>query len=1024
MTIKNIIKRDGSIAKFNPDLILRAITKALNASNESYDKLANLTEDIVDNLNIINNISGKINVEDCQNEVEKALLKASLRKTAKLFIIYRDERSSKRNNDKNNVFLDERSEKNSLLAKEEMKYFKSSFAALVAKRTYNAWIPEEGRREFWQETVKRVSQDIKDRCNGNFTELEIESIHDAILNMEVMPSMRVMQFAGKALDNNLRSYNCCFVAPSSLKDFRDIMYILMCGTGVGFSVEKVFVDRLPKITKNFDQVLEKETMIIPDSKEGWCDAFYKGLEAWWSGTDIDFDFSRIRPGGARLSSGGRASGPDPLRKLFNHCKNIIYKAHDKLRPIDVHSMICFIGKIVVVGGVRRCLAKGSKVHMFDGTFKNIEDVKVGDKVCSAFKINTVTNFFDQGKQRVLEFSYDGNSIFCTKNHQVAIFVSEKTFSWKKAVEVDVRFDSFVKVVKDKFVAVPINSVKYHNEEVETYDIEVDVEHNFICNDIIVHNSALISLSDLEDNELRDCKSGTFYLKNDHYCLANNSAVYNEEPDDITFMQEWLALAKSGSGERGIFSRSHLKDILPQRRVDLLGDRIKELGSNPCCVSGDTIVNTEKGKFMVKELINSSLELNVNGISVPTIRGFYKTGNKQVFNVVLESGESVKVTNDHKFMKLQNSWTELKDLQVGDLVCLANEEYGPIFRYSSIISIDDAGFEDVYDVNMNSETVKEFNGNGIRLHNCEIFLQSRGFCNLTSVTCDSNDTIDSLKRKIRIATMIGTYQSSLTNFEYIQSDFKRIAEEERLLGVSFSNIACCRTVRNAEVLRKLRDYAIEVNKEYAKRFGINESSCVTAVKPEGTSSCVTSSCSGIHPGYSKYFLRRVRIATSDPLCNFLKEENVPFFPENGTSFEERNVTTLVFEFPLKSPKGAVLRNEISAIDMFNWWKLFKTNYAEHNVSITISVKPNEWFELGNEVKKNWSIIGGISFLPYSDTVYTLAPFEEISKEEYKQRLGKIGSMNFGNLWKFETENEVDGLATSSCEGGLCTREKKK
>lgn len=1022
MSVKNIIKRNGDVVKFNPDLILCAIKKALIASGESCNKLACLVDEIVDNLSIFNKSFGNVSVENCQDEVEKSLMRASLHKTARMYVIYRENRNISRVKNELDSKSNERGERNDFLAKEEMKHFKSSFAALVAKRTYNAWLPKEGRREFWQETITRVSQDIKKRCNGSFTQDEIDEIHNSILNMEVMPSMRVMQFAGSALDNNLRSYNCCFIAPTSLEDFRDMMYILMCGTGVGFSVEKVFVDRLPPIVKNNNNI---EKFVIGDSKEGWCDAFYAGLKAWWSGSDIDFDFSKIRPVGSRLSSGGRASGPEPLKNLFNHCRQIILKSpHDRLKPINVHSIVCFIGKIVVVGGVRRCLARGSKVHMSDGSLKNIEDVKIGDSVYSAMGKNLVSDFFVQGEQEIMEFSYgEDQKILCTKNHRIAIFVSNKTFSWKTAIEVDPNFDSFVSAKKGNFSEVKINSVKHLGEKLETFDIEVENEHNFMCDGILVHNSALISLSDLDDVEMRDCKSGAFYVKNDHYCLANNSAVYNEEPDDVTFMQEWLALAKSGSGERGIFSRSHLSDILPKRRVDLLGDRIKELGSNPCCVSGDTWIKTEKGDKQVKDLIGTELKFNVNGVAVPTIRGFYKTGNKQVFEIVVTNGNSVKVTCDHKFMKLETGWVKLEDLKIGDEICLANEEYSNIFHYSSITSITPLGFEDVYDVNMNSDIIKEFNGNGFRLHNCEIFLQSRGFCNLTSVTCSNDDTFESLKRKIRIATMIGTYQSSLTNFTYIQDSFKRIAEEERLLGVSFSNIACCETVRNAEVLKQLRDYTIEVNKEYAKRFNINESSCITAIKPEGTSSCVTSSCSGIHPGYSKYFLRRVRISTTDPLCNFLKKENVPYFPENGTSFEAGNVTTLVFEFPLKSPKGAVLRNEISAIDMFNWWKLFKTNYAEHNVSITISVKPNEWFELGNEVKKNWPIIGGISFLPYSDMVYTLAPFEEIDREEYRRRKNDIGSMDFGNLWKFESEDETDGLATSSCEGGLCTREKK-
>ena len=266
---------------------------------------------------------------------------------------------------------------------------------------------------------------------------------------------------------------------------------------------------------------------------------------------------------------------------------------------------------------------------------------------------------------------------------------------------------------------------------------------------------------------------------------------------------------------------------------------------------------------------------------------------------------------------------------------------------------------------------------------EIILQSKQFCNLSEVIARADDTEEDLMRKIRIATILGTYQSTLTYFPYLSREWRNNCEKERLLGVSLTGQWDCKIARQPEILEKLKKRAIQVNETYAKRFKISQSTCITCVKPSGTVSQMVDCASGMHPRHSPYYIRRVRISTTDSLFKMLKEQGIPCFPEVGQTKE--SVTTYVLEFPVKAPKGAIFKNDLTALDQLEHWKIVKLNYTEHNPSVTISVSEDEWISVANWVYKNWDIVGGLSFLPRSNYVYQLAPYEEIDEVHYKDLL---------------------------------------
>ncbi|MFA6339201.1 MAG: ATP cone domain-containing protein [Candidatus Paceibacterota bacterium] len=753
VVVKVIQKRDGSVVPFDLTKIKNAVYKAMLTMGEGSDPEAGLIANKVysDLIRITKKFKNFVpTVEGIQDSVETELILSEYPRTAKHYILYREERSKLRSQ---GVKVPEKVRK---LAADSKKYFRNSLGEFVYYRTYSKWIEEENRRETWIETADRYVGFMKENLGDKLTAKEYKEVREAILNQETMPSMRLMQFAGKAAKTtNVCAYNCSYIAPECFQDLAEVMYVSMCGTGVGFSVESQNVQKFPQIKPQTGEKLP--THIIDDSKEGWADSLTLGMNVWASGKDVEFDFSKLRPAGARLKTmGGKSSGPAPLQRLLSFTREIMLMRQGKrLRNIDVHDIICMIGDCVVSGGVRR--------------------------------------------------------------------------------------------------------------------------------------SAMISLSDFDDQDIRDAKTGQFYITHPHRMLANNSAVYLHKPTSTEFLDEWIALMKSGTGERGIFNRGSLAKTLPKRRLEVL-----------------------KGYF-------------------------------------------------------DNSGTNI---------------IGPI-------GTNPCG---------------------------EIILQSKQFCNLSEVICRYEDDEKSLLRKVKVATILGTYQSTLTNFPYLSKEWKQNCDKERLLGVSVTGQWDCPAVRNAKVLEKMKAEALRVNKIYAKRFGVNESTCVTCVKPSGTVSKTFDTASGMHPRHSQFYIQRIRISATDALFKMLKDQGVPYYPEVGQNAETAN--TYVLEFAVKSPKKSIYKDDITAIEQLEYWKMVKLSYTEHNPSITISVGDDEWIDVANWLYKNWDMIGGLSFLPRSNHVYQLAPYEEIDEKKYHELSKRLEHIDFAKIVTYEKDDETEVKKELACAGGVC------
>jgi ribonucleoside-triphosphate reductase (thioredoxin) len=616
----------------------------------------------------------------------------------------------------------------------------SVYQDVIGLSRYARYLPEQNRRELWSETVDRLVKYLKVKAPGI---KEHEEIRQAVLNLEVMPSMRLLMSAGEACDrDNIAAFNCSYLAVNNKRSFSEALYILMNGTGVGFSCERQEIAKLPLIPAEL--VKTEDVIVVEDSKLGWAKAFKKLLSSLWEGDIPQFDYTKVRPAGARLKTfGGRASGPEPLKRLFDFTTEIFKEAKGrKLNSIEVHDIMCMVGEIVVVGGVRR--------------------------------------------------------------------------------------------------------------------------------------SALISLSNLTDKRMREAKIGAWYNDNPHRGLANNSVAYTEHPDSETFMEEWLSLVKSKSGERGIFNR-----VAAQAQAAKWGRRDPSLsyGTNPCS---------------------------------------------------------------------------------------------------------------------------------------EIILRDKQFCNLTEVVVREGDTEATLTKKVKLATILGTIQSTLTNFKFLSSEWKANTDEERLLGVSLTGIMDAKITSNPDpkLLERLRDVARKTNETYADLLDIPRSASITCVKPSGTVSQLVNSASGIHARHNDYYIRTIRMDKKDPITTFLTEQGVQVEDE-----QYRPDSTAVFSFPMKAPKGAILRNDKTALEQLELWLVYQRHWCEHKPSVTISVKDNEWVAVGAWVWKHFNEISGVSFLPHSDHTYVQAPYQDCTKKEYEDLLKKTPKTI--DWSKFvELDDNTVGAQTLACTGGSC------
>ena len=728
-----IIKRDGRIVDFDSNRIKNAVTKCFNSLGRENFDAGKITQQVV---NIISVKYENPSVEQVQDIVEMVLQAGGEYEAAKKYILYRAEHAKLREarpvpEEVQKAFA------------ESDKYFPTQLQKFQFYDKYARFSYEHGRRETWVETVDRAVDFLKELSDYRLQKLTYARIRQAILEMKVMPSMRLLAMAGPAARrNNISLYNCSYMPVDSLDSFVEALIISMSGCGVGYSVEAEYIEKLPRIRRQKNNTPLQ--YVVEDSTEGWADALRAGLEAWFNGEDIHFNYQLIRPAGSVLRvKGGRASGPEPLRTMLDFARTrILARQGSTLRPLDAHDIMCAVGAAAVSGGVRR--------------------------------------------------------------------------------------------------------------------------------------TAMIALFDYDDQEMLHCKDGDFWKKNNQRWNANNSTVWPDRKMSQAEIANFiLSMVNSERGEPGIFNRQAALNTKPKRR------KAARFGTNPCG---------------------------------------------------------------------------------------------------------------------------------------EIILQPYQFCNLSVAVAREDDTIEDMKEKVELASIIGTIQSKATHFPGLRKEWKRNCEAERLIGVDINGQLDSPVVQDEENMRILREVAVETNQKVARILGINQAAAATCVKPSGNSSQLLNCSPGIHSRWAPYYIRNVRVGAHTPVFKVLENAGVPMDPENGQDREKAN--TWVVHFPVKSPDKAITRNDRTALEQCEYWLKVKNNYTEHNPSVTITYKPDEVLDIIKWVWENQDKIGGMTFLPAYDASFKQMPYQEISKEEYDKLVAEFPNIDFSKIYRYEEEDYTTAAQELACFAGNC------
>ncbi|TVR70923.1 MAG: recombinase [Spirochaetaceae bacterium] len=729
-----VTKRDGRQVPFDADRINRAMERCFEGiQRQSRTPLTELTHQVV------NVVAAKFNeptVEQIQDVVEMVLQAAGEYEAAKAYILYRAEHEKLRK-----LRPVPQDIQDAVAASDP--YFPTPIQKFQFYDKYSRYNYELGRRETWIETVDRAVDYLAELSENRLDRNDYDRIRRAILEMKVMPSMRLLAMAGApARRNNIAIYNCSYLPVDAIDSFVEALIISMNGCGVGYSVERQYIEKLPRVKRQTGEHLG--THVVADTSDGWATALRTGLETWFDGRDISFDFSQVRPAGAPLRiKGGSASGPEPLRVMLNFSRErVLARQGGFITSVDAHDIMCAVGGAAVSGGVRR--------------------------------------------------------------------------------------------------------------------------------------TAMISLFDYDDKEMRHCKDGDFWHKNSQRWNANNSAVWpNRELSQEELATFVLDTVRSGRGEPGIFNRRAAVQNRPVRRAEA------DFGTNPCG---------------------------------------------------------------------------------------------------------------------------------------EIILRPYQFCNLTSAIAREEDTFESLKDKVEVASILGTIQALATNFPGLRPQWQQNCEEERLLGVDLNGQMDSPVCQDPDVQSRLRYVAVETNRIYAEKLGINQSAAVTTVKPSGNSSQLMNSASGIHARWAPYYIRNVRVGAHTPIFQALRDEGVPMDPENGQTVD--NATTWVAHFPIKSPDSAITRNSRGAIEQCNYWLQNKIHYTEHNPSVTITYRPDEVIDVIKWIWDHQDKIGGMAFLPASDAQYDQMPYVDISREEYERLARAFPDIDFSKVYRYEDRDLTTAAQELACLAGSC------
>jgi ribonucleotide reductase alpha subunit len=966
----------------------------------------------------------------------------------------------------------------------------------IAKSRYARFLDKEGRRENWDETVSRYfdyfQQDMEESHGYKLSPVLRSELEDAVGNLHVMPSMRALMTAGEAARReNMATYNCSYIPIDRPKALAEVLYILLCGTGVGFSVERQVIKQLPDVPAQFAKVGRE--IVVADSKRGWAQAYLELVECLYAGVVPKVNVSLVRPAGARLMTfGGRASGPEPLLKLCEFTVRTFRNAAGrKLNSLEVHELCTKVGESVVVGGVRRSaeisLSNLSDLRMRDAKSGNWRETKPHLELAN----NSVAY---TEKPEVGSFMEEWLALYKSKSGERGIFnrygAIEKI---QRLGRRDHRFEFGTNpcVTGDTML---LTSRGWHPIE-SLAGQDVEVWNGKAWSSVPVFSTGLndvytVTLSD--GSVIR--ATGAHGWAVTPTSRKTRKGVY-EHPNPVggyTYLKRvstaelrpGMTLSKFSPPEVVSYGEDPAVDAYSQGFYSgdgTTGGKVSWVYASKYAVvgalqgeikperEGYTRRDWKHGPMLDKCFVplNATVRYKLNWLAglldsdgsvcnPPAPKGY---SGLQITSVQLEFLRDVKRMlfslgcHSHLEVTAEGSWGYIGedtgkrvwfkpchrlvisqvDTQKLVTLGLATErlviEQGPDIldprrkRYVSVVSVELTGEEETFCVTEPEFGLCTFDT--ITTFQCgEIILRPRGLCNLTEAIVRERDGKGDLREKVRLASILGTWQSTQTRFRFVDPEWTLNAEQERLLGVSLTGIYDNPLMRGDHGLvqlgldlQDLKSTVIKANRIEAIEVGINPSTACTTVKPSGTVSQLVLSPSGIHQGHAPHYIRRVTGDRKDPITAFMADAGIPHEPHHSKPEE-----MMVFSFPVALGASTLTREQVTAIQHLELVKCYNLNWSEHAVSCTISVKENEWPSVGGWVYDNFDMLAGVSFLPHfaEDSSYVQLPYQTITQGEYCQmRAGMPDSIKWDDLRHYEAgQDTVTGTREFACVGNMC------
>jgi intein/homing endonuclease len=1101
-----IVKRDGRVMPFETERIENALARCFASFGRTPTiAIGDLAKQVG---NIVAAKYDEPNVENVQDIVEMVLQAAGEFEAAKRYILYRAEHAKLRA---------ERPIPEGVRAafEESDRYFPTDLQKFQFYDKYSRFNYDYGRRETWIETVDRSVDFMHELAGDRLPAETYGRIRRGILEMRAMPSMRLLAMAGPAARrNNITIYNCSYMPVESIDAFVESLIISMSGCGVGYSVERKYVENFPRIKRQTGK--PATVYFVEDSAEGWADALRFGLETWFDGGDVRFDLGLLRPAGAPLrTKGGRASGPEPLRKMFEFIRTrVLARQGSFLRSIDAHDIMCAVGNAAVSGGVRRT----AMISLFDYDDAEMLHAKDGDFERENSQRWNANNsvVLPRGGLTQIEFAKFFLDMAQGGRGEPGIFNRESAMSLKPERRKEAEFGTNPCVTGETWVMTTqgarrvgelVNLAHWtvvDGEPFKTTDagfwktgekpvLVLQTKEGYALRLTENHKVRVVTYRSrkIEHHEWREAgalKVGDEIKLNDHRglewggngsfdegwllgSLVGDGTVSSKEGQEgqtltsahLDYWGEHRAVMSEAAHEKlrrtvkvrsdntgveyapaqkirlastGLAALAHSYGI--HQNAKTVGDAIERASSEfyrgflqgLFDSDGTVLGNLQKGvsirltqsnketlravqRMLLRLGILSTLYQNRRDAQyriMPDGRGGHKEYLTQAYHELVISNDNIQVYAEVVGFSDPGKRARLDEI-LSTYHRIPNRE-----RFSATIeSIKTDGVEEVYDCAVPGPNA--FDANGFVAHNCgEIVLRPFEFCNLSIAVARHEDTFESLKEKVELATLIGTIQSLATHFPGLRKQWQENCEEERLLGVDITGQMDSPAAQDVNSQRQLRELAIETNRLTAAQLGINQSVSVTCVKPSGNSSQLLNCSSGLHTRWSPYYIRNVRVATHSPIYKVMRDAGAPMDPENGQTPEDAN--TWVIHFPVKAPDGAITRKDRTAIQQCEYWLQNKLNWTEHNPSVTISYQPHEVLDLMKWVYEHIEYLGGITFLPAFDAMYDQMPYMEIDATEHAKLQEHFPAIDFSKLYRYEEEDLTTAAQELACLAGAC------